>query len=117
MRLDLPSEHNAYKIVPNIMLSGIKPNALMYMIWARANMHIPGVKQLGQTNSASPMQLNINPVNMRLENLYLKNKTVNRKCLSRNIQFPKLNRIAMFNVKTEIAITVILELPILLNFS
>ena len=89
----------------------------MYMIWARANMHIPGVKQLGQTNSASPMQLNINPVNMRLENLYLKNKTVNRKCLSRNIQFPKLNRIAMFNVKTEIAITVILELPILLNFS
>lgn len=46
----------------------------MYMIWARANMHIPGVKQLGQTNNASPMQLNINPVNIRLENVYLKKK-------------------------------------------
>lgn len=35
-------------------------------------MHIPGVKQLGQTNNASPIQLNINPVNIRLEKVYLK---------------------------------------------
>lgn len=28
----LPSEHIAYKIVPSIILSGIKPNALMYII-------------------------------------------------------------------------------------
>lgn len=68
----LPSEHIAYKIVPSIMLSGIKPNALIYIIWAKANMHIPGVKQLGQTNNASPIQLNINPVNIRLEKVYLK---------------------------------------------
>lgn len=54
------------------MLSGIKPNALMYIIWARANIHIPGVKQLGQTNNASPIQLNISPVNIRLEKVYLK---------------------------------------------
>lgn len=71
-----PSEHMAYKIVPSIILSGIKPNALMYMIWAKANMHIPGVKQLGQTNSASPMQLNTKPVSIRLENVYLEKKTI-----------------------------------------
>ena len=29
---ELPSEHIAYRIVPSAMLSGIKPNALMYMI-------------------------------------------------------------------------------------
>lgn len=43
----------------------------MYIICARPNMNIPGVKQLGHTNNASPMQLNINPVSIRLEKVYL----------------------------------------------
>lgn len=36
-----------------------------------ANMHIPAVKQLGHTRNASPMQLNTNPVSIRLEKVYL----------------------------------------------
>lgn len=42
-----------------------------------ANIHIPAVKQLGHTNSASPMQLNTNPVNIRLEKAYLQKRKDN----------------------------------------
>jgi len=44
------------------------------MICAIANIHIPAVKQLGHTNSASPIQLNTNPVKMRREKAYLQKK-------------------------------------------
>lgn len=60
-----------YSITPSVKLRGLNPNANIYIICAIANIHIPAVKQLGHTNSASPMQLNTNPVNIRLEKAYL----------------------------------------------
>lgn len=41
-----------------------------------ANIHIPAVKQLGHTNSASPKQLNTNPVSIRLEKAYSLDKLI-----------------------------------------
>lgn len=67
----LPIEQDMYSIAPSVKLRGLNPNANIYIICATANMHIPAVKQLGHTNSASPMQLNTNPVNIRLEKAYL----------------------------------------------
>lgn len=63
----LPIEQAMYNIAPSFKLRGLNPNAIKYIICETANMHIPAVKQLGHTNSASPMQLNTNPVNIRLE--------------------------------------------------
>lgn len=60
-----------YIIAPSVKLRGVNPNAIIYIIWAIANMHIPAVKQLGHTNKASPIQLNTNPVSIRLEKVYL----------------------------------------------
>jgi len=40
------------------------------------------VKQLGHTNSASPIQLNTNPVNMRREKAYLQKKKEKKKQVS-----------------------------------
>lgn len=37
---------------------------------------MPAVKQLGHTNSASPIQLNTNPVNIRLEKAYSLDKLI-----------------------------------------
>jgi len=58
----------------NIKLRGLNPNANIYIICAIANIHIPAVKQLGHTNNTSPIQLNTNSVNMRLEKAYLPKK-------------------------------------------
>lgn len=72
----LPIEQDIYSTAPSVKLRGLKPNANIYIICATANIHIPAVKQLGHTNSASPMQLNTNPVSMRLEKAYLQKEDV-----------------------------------------
>jgi len=55
------------------------------MICAIANIHIPAVKQLGHTNSASPIQLNTNPVKMRREKAYLQKRKKKKKTSFINI--------------------------------
>lgn len=65
-----------YSTAPSVKLRGLNPNANIYMICATANIHIPAAKQLGHTNSASPKQLNTNPVNIRLEKAYSFDKLI-----------------------------------------
>lgn len=85
----LPTEQNIYIIAPSVKLRGVNPNAIIYVICAIANIHIPAVKQLGHTNNASPIQLNTNPISIRLEKVYLQKHI---KCL-RSTQREKNNPI------------------------